>query len=270
MMRRMLPLAAALAVLAAAPAAHAGTYSFDLTLQGTKGLAWKAIGSPQGAALWHTALSGGAPSVELDRTQEVPAGSWAGWSLKLPAGLTARKVQLSGPSAINGSPIDARVAIGDAVGAAPLEMNVYGKWDSGVHKVAPTNLVRWRVVVPATTPATTDPGALRVFVDRVRLTLVESGKPTITQFGGVTTDSRTHKPYTHFRLRDALSGVARLTVAGKACWKVAPFDLNDHVLVGQAERTKVVACYIPKGATRVTATVVDVAGNAATKTLTIH
>src|SRR6185436_12496043 len=115
MMRRMMPLAAALAVLAAAPAAHAGTYTVDLYLQGTKGLAWKAIGSPAGAALWKTAISGGAPSVELDRTQEVPAGSWAGYSLKLPAGITARKAQLSGPSAINGSPIDARVAIGDAI-----------------------------------------------------------------------------------------------------------------------------------------------------------
>jgi hypothetical protein len=76
--------------------------------------------------------------------------------------------------------------------------------------------------------------------------------------------------YTHFRLRDALSGVARLTVAGKACWKVAQYDRQESVVVGQTERTKVVACYIPKGATRVTATVVDVAGNAATKTLVIR
>ena len=106
--------------------------------------------------------------------------------------------------------------------------------------------------------------------DRIRMTLAESGKPTVAQFGGVSVDSRNDKPYTHFRLRDALSGVARLSVAGKPCWKVAPYDLDDHVLVGQASRTKVVACYIPKGATRVTATVVDVAGNAATTTLTIR
>ena len=225
--------------------------------------------SPLGAALWKPVVSGGAPQVELDRTQEAPAGTWAGYSLKLPAGVTARKVRLSGGHALVGSPIDARIAIGDAVGATPLEASAYGKWDSGPLKVS-TPLIRWRVVVPATTPATTEPGSLRVYVERLEVTLAEAGKPTVTQFGGVATDSRTSKPYTHFRLRDALSGVARLTVAGKACWKVAQYDRQESVVVGQTERTKVVACYIPKGATRVMATVVDVAGNAATKTLAIR
>ena len=208
MMRRIVPLRRRARGAGSAPAAHAGTYTWRLrAARQREALAWKPIGSPEGAALWRsTAVSGGAPAggARPHGRRRRPAPG-PGYSLKLPTGVTARQVQLSGGHALVGSPIDARVAIGDAgrhdaVGGRPPTAG----GTPARRRSRRRGLLRWRVVVPATDAA--DHRARRRSASSssaLEVTLVESGKPTVTQVGAVATDSRTRKPYTHFRARDA-------------------------------------------------------------------